>query len=126
MAQVKYIEKPGALISTFTWSGLRNGDRGEPIANGSGDISFRVDGDFGRDGKIVIEASRDGHIYETVNDRRRYPVLVNAPWLRTIPVEAAYVKPRVYGGDEATSITVTAVICTLGDELFVDTSTRST
>ena len=69
MAQVKYIEKPGALISTFTWSGLRNGDRGEPIANGSGDISFRVDGDFGRDGKIVIEASRDGHIYETVNDR---------------------------------------------------------
>jgi hypothetical protein len=107
MAQVRYIEKPGALISTFTWSGLRNGDRGEPIANPSGDISFRVDGDFGRGGKVVIEASRDGHIYETVNDRRRYPVLVNA--LRTIPVEAAHVRPRVYGGDEATSITVTAV-----------------
>ncbi len=109
MAQVRYIEKPGALISTFTWSGLRNGDRGEPIANPSGDISLRVDGDFGSGGKVVIEASRDGRIYETVNDRRRYPVLVNAPWLRTIPIEAAYVRPRVYGGDEATSITVTAV-----------------
>src|ERR1700704_1386658 len=101
MAQVRYIEKPGALISTFTWSGLRIGDRGEPIANPSGDISFRVD----RGGKGGIEGSRDGHIYDTVNDRRRYPVLVNAPWLRTIPVEAAYVRPRVYGGDEATSIT---------------------
>jgi hypothetical protein len=44
-----------------------------------------------------------------LNDRRRYPLLVNAPWLRTTPVEAAYVRPRVYGGDEATSITVTAV-----------------
>jgi hypothetical protein len=106
MAQVGYIEKPGALISTFTWSGLRNGDRGEPIGNASGDM---VDGDFGRGGKVVIEASRDGHIYDTMNDRRRFPVLVNAPWLRTIPVEAAYVRPRVYGGDEATSITVTAV-----------------
>ena len=109
MAQVKYVEKPGALISTFTWSGLRNGDRGEPIRNASGNISFQIDGDFGRGGKVVIEASRDGHIYETVNDRRRHPALVTAPWLRTIPVEAAYVRPRVYGGDEATSITVTAV-----------------
>jgi hypothetical protein len=36
-------------------------------------------------------------------------VLVNAPWLRTIPVKAAYVRPRVYGGDQVTSITVTAV-----------------
>jgi hypothetical protein len=29
--------------------------------------------------------------------------LVDAPWLRTIPVEAAYVRPRVYGGDELKS-----------------------
>jgi hypothetical protein len=109
MAQVRYIERPGALISTFTWLGLRNGDRGEPIRNASGNISFQIEGDFGRGGKVVIEASRDGHIYETVNDRRSYPALITAPWLRTIPVEAAYVRPRVYGGDEATSITVTAV-----------------
>jgi len=72
-------------------------------------ISFQVDGNFGGGGKVVIKASSDGRIYETVNDRRRYPVLVDAPWLRTIPVKAAYVRPRVYGGDEATSITVTAV-----------------
>jgi len=58
MAQVKYIEKPGALISTFTWSGLRNGDRGQPIGNASGDISFQVDGDFGRGGKVVSKQGR--------------------------------------------------------------------
>ena len=109
MAQVKFVEKPGALISTFTWSGLRNGDRGEPIRNASGNISFQIEGDFGRGGKVVIESSRDGYIYETVNDRRGHPALVTAPWLRTIRVEAAYVRPRVYGGDEATSITVTAM-----------------
>jgi hypothetical protein len=76
MAQVRYIERPGALISTFTWLGLRNGDRGEPIRNASGNISFQIEGDFGRGGKVVIEASRDGHIYETVNDRRSHPALV--------------------------------------------------
>jgi hypothetical protein len=109
MAEVKYSEQPGALISTFTWSGLRNGDRGQPIRNVSGNISFQIDGDFGARGRVVIEASNDGHVYKTVNDRRGYPALVTAPWLRTIPEEAAFLRPRVYGGDEATSVTVTAV-----------------
>jgi hypothetical protein len=56
-----------------------------------------------------IEASNDGHVYKTASDRRGYPALVTAPWLRTIPEEAAFVRPRVYAGDETTSITVTAV-----------------
>jgi hypothetical protein len=70
MAEVKYSEKLGALISTFTWSGLRNGDRGEPIRNVSGNISFRIDGPFGARGRVVIEASNDGHVFKTANDRR--------------------------------------------------------
>jgi hypothetical protein len=100
MAEVKYREKLGALISTITWSGLRNGDRGEPIRNVSGNISFQINGDFGVRGQVVIEASIDGRVYKTANDRRGNPALVT---------EAAFVRPRVYVGDHTTSITVTAV-----------------
>jgi hypothetical protein len=32
------------------------------------------------------------------------PCLSPTPWLRTIPDEAAFLRPRVYGGDEATSV----------------------
>jgi hypothetical protein len=75
MAEVKYnekpgelistfIEKPGELISTFIWSGLHSGDRGEPIRNVSGNISFQI-----------IEVSKDGTVYETATDRRRNPAL---------------------------------------------------
>src|ERR1700733_1653676 len=45
----------------------------------------------------------------TANDRRRNPALATAPWLRTIPDNAAFVRPRVYGGDDATLVTVIAV-----------------
>jgi hypothetical protein len=40
MAEVKYSGKPGELISTFIWSGLHSGERGEPIRNISGNISL--------------------------------------------------------------------------------------
>jgi hypothetical protein len=60
MAEVKYCEKPGELISTFIWSGLHCGDRGEPIRNVSGNISFQIAGDFGVGGRVVIEISKDG------------------------------------------------------------------
>jgi hypothetical protein len=108
MAQVKCFETPGALISTFTWAGLRNGDRGEPIRNAA-NVSFQVDGDFGLNGKVVIETSNDGQVYKTAADRRGHPALVTAPWLRTIPNEAEFIRPRVYGGNEVTLITVIAV-----------------
>jgi hypothetical protein len=75
MAEVKYSEEPGALISTFIWSGLHSGDRGEPIRNVSGNISFQIAGDFGVGGQMVIEVSKDGHGYETATDRRRNPAL---------------------------------------------------
>jgi hypothetical protein len=109
MAEVKYSEKPGELISTFIWSGLHSGDRGEPIRNVSGNISFQIAGDFGVGGRAVIEVSKDATVYETANDRRRNPALATAPWLRTIPDNAAFVRPRVYGGDDATLVTVVAV-----------------
>ena len=44
-----------------------------------------------------------------LNDRRRYPVLVNAPWLRTDPVEAALRQATSVRRGRATSITVAAV-----------------
>jgi hypothetical protein len=75
MAEVKYSEEPGALISTSIWSGLHSGDRGEPIRNVSGNISFQIAGDFGVGGRVVIEVSKDGHVYETATDRRRNPAL---------------------------------------------------
>jgi hypothetical protein len=57
MAEVKYSEKPGELISTFIWSGMHSGDRGEPVGNVSGNISFEIAGDFGVGGRVVIEVS---------------------------------------------------------------------
>jgi hypothetical protein len=64
---------------------------------------------FGIGCRVVNEVSKDGTVYETANDRRRNPALATAPWLRTIPGDAAFVRPRVYAGDDATLITVTAV-----------------
>jgi hypothetical protein len=64
MAEVKYSEEPGALISTFIWSGLHSGDRGEPIRNVSGNISFQIAADFG----VVLVWQEDHmvrHIYLT-------------------------------------------------------------
>jgi hypothetical protein len=71
--------------------------------------SGRIAGDFGVGGRVVIEVSKDGTVYETANDRRRNPALATAPWLRTILDNAAFVRPRVYAGDDATLVTVTAV-----------------
>jgi hypothetical protein len=65
MAEVKYSEKPGELISTFIWSGLHSGDRGEPILPDRRGLWCRR--------RMVIEVSKDGHVYETATDRRRNP-----------------------------------------------------
>ena len=92
MAEGKYSKKPG-----------------EPIRNVSGNISFQIAENFGVGGRVVIEVSKDGTVYETATDRRRNPALATAPWLRTIPDNAAFVRPRVYGGDDATLVTVIAV-----------------
>jgi len=58
MAEGKYSEKSG-----------------EPIRNVSGNISFQIAGDFGVGGRVVIEVSNGGNVYETANDRRRNSAL---------------------------------------------------
>jgi hypothetical protein len=65
MAEVKYSEKPGELISTFI-------GRACTAATGVS-RSFQIAGDFGVGGRMVIEVSKDGHVYETATDRCRNP-----------------------------------------------------
>jgi hypothetical protein len=70
MTEVKDTEKSGELISTFgrACTAATGVSRSEMFR---GNISFQIAGDFGGGGPVVIDVSKDGHVYETATDRRR-------------------------------------------------------
>jgi hypothetical protein len=101
----------GTNTRLATWSGLLNGDDGEPLTGlDYADCSVQFGGTFGVGGTVVWEGSNDGATYATLNDAQATAISKTAAGLEQVVEACRYVRPRVTGGDGTTSMVVTAYI----------------
>lgn len=95
-------------VKQAVWTGLLNGDDGQPFEAGDyGDASVQVGGTFGVGGTIVWEGSNDGTTYFTLNDVQASAISKTAAAIEQVAEVCRYVRPRVTAGDGSTSLTVT-------------------
>jgi hypothetical protein len=101
----------GAHAHTVTWTGLANGDSGEPVLfPGSTVKSIQFTGTFGAGGTIVFEGSNDGSTYFTLTDGDANSISKTASALETVYENTLYVRPRVTAGDGTTSLTAVLLV----------------
>ncbi len=112
MAEVKAVwSEPskfrGSEFTKVTWSGLTNGDSGEPIPAGLlAEKSIQVTGTFGTGGTVVIEGSNDGNNWFAMPDPQGNALSFTASGLKRVDMNTEYIRPRVSAGDATTSVTV--------------------
>lgn len=95
-----------AGVRMFTWSGLLNGDDGEPVEVPSfPDTAVQFSGTFGSGGNIVLEGSLDGSTYFTLSDPQGNAISKGAAAMEQIQELVRFIKPRVTGGDGTTNLT---------------------
>lgn len=89
----------------FAWTGLLNGDTGEPVAlNEFGDRSFQALGTFGAGGSVQPQGSNDGTNYIQLRDASSTAFAHTAAGLKQILEATLYVRPSVTAGDGTTSL----------------------
>lgn len=94
-----------------TWTGILNGDSGEPVAMpGSADRSAQVTGTFGAGGSLRIEGSNDGTNYYALNDPQGSALNITAAGIKGIIEATRFIRPRATAGDGTTSLTVTMLL----------------
>ena len=95
----------------FIWTGLLNGDTGEPVSiPGAADMTFQVYGTFGVGGTVILQGSCDltsntSPTYFTMRDSGDNLVSFTIPDGEAIAPAVALVRPDVTAGDGATNIT---------------------
>lgn len=88
------------------WTGLLNGDDGDPASSvRSGDRTAQVYGTFGVGGTVVIEGSLDKSHWFQLRDPTGTLISFTAAGGKAILESTPYVRPRVSAGDGATSLT---------------------
>ena len=91
--------------SLISWTGLGNGDDGEPLQFGAfTDRSIQFSGTFGAGGTIVLECSNDGVTYAPLTDPQGNPISKTSASLEAISEATRYVRPRVSAGDGTTNL----------------------
>lgn len=94
--------------AVFQWTGLLNGDSGNPLEHADfGDRCVQITGTFGAGGTIVIEGSNDGTNYVTLTDPQGNAISKTAAAIEAISENTRYVRPRVTAGDGSTDLAVT-------------------
>lgn len=90
------------------WSGLLNGDDGNPESPGRlSDRSVQVSGTFGAGGSVSIQGSNDGISWSILRDPAGAPLtFTTGPDLKEILENTLYVRPVVTAGDGTTSLQV--------------------
>lgn len=92
--------------SVYTWTGLANGDDGEPVgAIGSGDRTIQVIGTFGIGGTIIVEGSLNNADWFQLRDPASAAISFTAAGGRAILENTPYVRARVTAGDGTTALT---------------------
>lgn len=95
-------------VDVVVWSGLLNGDDGQPLeAIDFSDASIQVGGTFGAGGTIVLEGSNDGVTYFTLTDAQAAAISKSAAALEQLAEVCRYIKPHVTAGDGTTSLVAT-------------------
>ncbi len=98
--------------SLVSWTGLLNGDDGEPVQLGAySDRSVQFVGTFGAGGTIVFEGSNDGTNYVTLTDPQGSAISKGAASLEGIVEPTRYVRPRVTAGDGTTNLQCHLFLC---------------
>lgn len=103
------VTKPSGQTELAVWSGLLNGDDGQPVESFDyADASIQFNGTFGAGGTIVWEGSNDGTNYFTLTDPQTTPISKTAAGLEQIAENVRYFRPRVTAGDGTTNLIATA------------------
>jgi hypothetical protein len=94
-------------VAVTSWSALLAGDDGEPVRLAVfSDRSVQIAGTFGG-ASVTIGGSNDGITYHALTDTLGSALTITAATLRQIVELPVWIKPRVFGGDGTTNLTVT-------------------
>lgn len=94
-------------VAVTTWAGLAADDDGEPVRLAVySDRSIQVAGTFGG-ASVTIGGSNDGVNYHALTGADGLPLMLTAAALKQIVELPIFIKPRVFGGDGSTSLTIT-------------------
>ena len=95
----------------ITWTGLANGDTGEPFTLAQyADRSVQIVGTFGVGGTLVFEGSIDGTTYNVLSDPQGNDLSFTAGKIEAISELVLKIRPRVSAGDGSTNLTVSMVV----------------
>lgn len=90
-----------------TWSGLLNGDDGEPVTlPGFNDRSVQVEGTFGSGGSARVQGSLDGTNFETLHDPGGNALDMTAASIKAVLEATVKTRPKITAGDGSTSLVV--------------------
>ena len=95
----------------YTWTGLTNGDTGEPIEMPSfADRSIQVVGTFGTGGNLRIEGSNNGTNYATLTDPQGNDLNITTAKIEQITEVVRWMRPNITAGDGTTSLTLILLV----------------
>lgn len=93
-------------VAVTTWANLLSGDDGEPVRLAVySDRSIQLSGTFGG-ASVTIGGSNDGITYHALTDTSGTALSLTSACLKQIVELPVYLKPRVFGGDGTTNLTV--------------------
>lgn len=93
-------------VAVTTWSGLGADDDGAPVRLAVySDRSIQVTGTFGG-ASVTIGGSNDGVNYHALTGTDGNALTLTAACLKQIVELPVFIKPRVFGGDDTTNLTV--------------------
>lgn len=93
-------------VAVTTWSGMQQDDDGEPVRLAVfSDRSVQVTGTFGG-ATLTIGGSNDGVTYHALSTPAGDSLALTSAGLHQIVELPVFIKPRVFGGDGTTSLTV--------------------
>lgn len=113
-ATIEYQVDGNANLARVVWTGLLQGDTGEPVNLGDwADRTVQVVGTFGAGGSLTIEGSNDKTsetpTYFALTDPQGNAVTKTANALEVIEESPLIIRPNVGGGDGTTTLTVKMV-----------------
>lgn len=93
-------------VAITTWSTLAAGDDGAPVRLAVySDRSVQIAGTFGG-ASVTIGGSNDGVTYHALSSTDGEPLTLTAGALKQIVELPIWIKPRIFGGDGTTNLTV--------------------
>lgn len=93
-------------VAITTWGPMAADDDGEPVRLAVfSDRSIQVAGTFGG-ASVTIGGSNDGVTYHALSDPAGDALTLTAAALKQIVELPVWIKPRIFGGDGTTSLTV--------------------